>query len=200
MKWIDTIVTLTAIAIFVLAMRSCGGIGPSVVIRERIDTVTISVPVIEYRDVPGRTRVQYDTLHDTTAINALLSDVDSLQRTISRMGARRLFTLDTVTQRGDSVFVGCDETNRQITLRVRPAPVDTVIRRVDTLMIDPRGKQPIIVKYAQGAVALNAAGVTTAQANVGIRLNITDNTAPFIDAGWNIINGPLLRIGLEITF
>lgn len=200
-KWIDIIVALTVIALFVVIMRSCGGYGPNVVIRERIDTVTVIVPSIELRNAPGRTRIIHDTLRDTTAIYALLNTVDSLQRTVAGMGARRVFTLDTITQRGDTVYVACDETYKRISLRVRPAPVDTLIRRVDTLTIE-RGKlhRSLTSNYAQITATVNAQGAATAQANVGLRLHLADNAAPFIDAGWNLINGPLIRIGLEIIF
>lgn len=191
-----------ALIVLALLLRSCTTHekpeSPSIVIRERIDTVRVAVPTIKLQSAPAKTVVRYDTVVDRKAVDSLLQCLDAANTALANAGVRRTFSLDTITSRGDTVYVECVETNKTISLTVRPAPVEKHVKRVDTLRIEPtrKGLQPYVSAAASYAMSQQWA----AQANAGIRLLSGGDALPFADIQYHTIHGALVRIGVEITF
>lgn len=199
-RWNNIILAVLALFFVALLWKQCEGEPRErVVIRQYLDTVTIVVPRVVLRDVPGRTRLIHDTVTDDRALSALIGNIDSLQQQIARMGVRRVFVVDTITLNGDTLFVECDETRKTITVDLRPAPVDTVITRTDTLTITD-GSQTLFTPYVQASAVVDAMQQWGAQGSLGVRLHFGGRAHPFADASYNTISGALVRLGMEITF
>lgn len=112
---------IALVLVAVLFVRSCDQTPPALV----------TVPAVPFTVYDATPTVTTTTTGDSVVIARLQHEVDSLRAAIRRAGGRTTFRTDTLLQIAqpagiyqlapDSIQILCDETNRTITLNVRPA-------------------------------------------------------------------------------
>lgn len=111
---------------------------PQFITRERVDTLRVPVPVLQLTTGPQprrlivRDHAMPETV-DSSVIRRLLHERDSLQDVIRSLNAKVVFTLDSITDRGDTIHVECNETDRTIALRAAMAPLQQLHVVRDTI-------------------------------------------------------------------
>ncbi len=162
---------LTLIVIGLIAavslFRSCDGdpLPTKVIVPIGAVSIVDSTPTVStLTTLPGT---------DTAIIARLHQRIDSLQCEVSALGARRVFTTDTLYlvedmhTEGvpDTIVIECDETNKAITLEYGFAP---------RIVAVPCPGKPWIQGYAQAGVMMNM-NTALPRVSVGALLEITRN-------------------------
>jgi hypothetical protein len=178
---------------------TCEGPVNNVIYRDRIDTVRVEVPKIVIRDIPGRTRFIHDTIVDSVMLRRLSGMIDSLYAELDAAGIKRVFDADTVSPRGDTVYVTCNETARSASIEIRHAVVETEVRRTE--VVKHLSKDPFTVhSYLTAAAVLVSQDAYGAQVSAGMQVRAGGRFSPFVDVNYSTIAGAWARIGLHVEF
>ena len=116
LKNIAIIVLIALIAYFLYNQTGCNARLP--IIIEKPKPYPVYIPKLEISDTGTVRKIYLPAKADSSAINALLAQMDSLRRKLEVAQVRSLFSMDTVTAQKDSIHIDCDEISRSIALQI----------------------------------------------------------------------------------
>lgn len=137
----------------VLGMQTCSFYGQS----EKIivhDTIPVQVPpmVIESPPLPAVVKWKTKTVleeHITDSLKTIIVQRDSLRKLLMKENIKVQFSLDTITQQGDTVHVVCDEIYRTVQFGFFPA-LRYVPVQYETKIVEKKVSPSISIGFGGG--------------------------------------------------
>lgn len=184
----ETKLVIIAIAmVAILFVRSCDDT------TEHL--IPVKMPIMSFVD---RTPVVTTTTGtgDTTTIYRLQREIDSLRGVIRRLGGRTTFRTDTLLVSShpdgmwqvapDTITVECDETNRSISMSVRPA----------TRMVTTTARRPMLTAFAEAGTFYDFSTIEP-RASLGATVTLNDQLSVVVAAEARLYSTLQLRAGLN---
>lgn len=88
------------------------------IIIEKPKPYPVYIDKLQIRDTGTIKKIYIPAKADSSALKALLAQMDSLRQKLAVAQVRSLFSMDTVTAQKDSIHIDCDEISRSIALQI----------------------------------------------------------------------------------
>lgn len=163
---------------------------------EPVRVVPMQLPRVTLHDASPTVTTSVSAASDRQLIMRLQHEIDSLRVELRRAGGRTTFRTDTLivsnSDRGpyqiapDTISVECDETNRTITLSLRPA----------VRMVPIPQRTSLLGAFLEGGVFYDMTTIEPRMA-IGATINITDEMALVVAAEARLRTSLQMRAGLN---